>query len=497
MPRTQLSNDAPAPVRDAGSRRQLFLDETLVASLSGAHSTMHPPRRTGMVVLTPDLPHEVRGGHRGVGSYSSVLREGGLTRLWYYVRLDRDDPTTWRVCYAESEDGLRFHKPALGLVPTDGSPANNVVIQEPWLQGCCVWVDPHASPPQRYRTQAKGYKGDLVFHASPDGLHWEETHRVRIGACDTQNVVFWDELSGCYVLYTRAWEEFDDPHLDRRKVRRLTSHDLAEWNDQGVVWQADEVDLVGRETNTGQPPVDYYGAAVYRVPGAGDLYAMLPQAYWHFYRRPLEQRMGRRGGPDGPPMEILGPGAIDARLAASRDGLHFSRMGGGAPFLRLGPAGAFDSRMVWALPNPVPMGDEVWFYYSGGNRDHERYLDPAASEPLGGVGLAVMRADGYQSVDADYRGGEVITQPLRFSGSRLEVNLDTSGGGVAWVDLLDAGGQPIEGYSGEDAAPLWGNDVHLPVRWRHGGDVSALQGRPLRVRFRMRDCRLYAFQFLT
>ena len=495
MDKTRPIAGLSSAVHDIDGSRQLILDGSLIGSSTNAQLTMHEQTRTGEILVTSDIAPE-RPEPPAMGSYSTALREGGRTRIWYFVRVDRNDPATWRVLYAESEDGLHFQKPALGLVDVDGSTANNVVINEPWLQGCCVWIDPHAPPAQRYRTQAKGYKGDLVFHASPDGLRWQETHRIHIGACDTQNVVFWDERSGRYVLYTRAWEEFEDRHLDRRMVRRLASDDLHTWVDEGVIWEADSLDLEGRETITGQPPVDYYGAAVYRVPGAGDLYVMLAQAYWHFWQRPPEQRWGRRGGPDGPPMQILGPGAIDARLAVSRDGLHFSRAGAGAPFLRLGPAGAFDSRMVWALPNPVPMGDEIWFYYAAGNRDHEQFLDPAASEPLGGIGRAVLRADGYQSLDADHRGGEATTVPLRFSGSRLEVNLDTSGGGVAMVDILDEAGEPIPGFSGDAAAPLWGNSVHLPVSWREGNALGSLAGRPVRLRFRLRDCRLYAFQFL-
>jgi hypothetical protein len=36
----------------------------------------------------------------------------------------------------------------------------------------------------------------VEFHASPDGLHWEPTHAVEIGDCDTRNLAFWDEIAG-------------------------------------------------------------------------------------------------------------------------------------------------------------------------------------------------------------------------------------------------------------------------------------------------------------
>jgi hypothetical protein len=37
--------------------------------------------------------------------------------------------------------------------------------------------------------------------------------------------------------------------------------------------------------------------------------------------------------------------------------------------------------------------------------------------------------------------------------------------------------------------------VAKPVTWRARGDLAALGSRPIRLRFIMRDARLYAFQF--
>ena len=35
----------------------------------------------------------------------------------------------------------------------------------------------------------------------------------------------------------------------------------------------------------------------------------------------------------------------------------------------------------------------------------------------------------------------------------------------------------------------------MPVRLRNGSDVASLEGKPVRVRFHLQDCKLYAFQF--
>jgi len=63
------------------------------------------------------------------------------------------------------------------------------------------------------------------------------------------------------------------------------------------------------------------------------------------------------------------------------------------------------------------------------------------------------------------------------------------------VELLDASDQPIQGFSREEATALYENHVCLPVTWKANRSVASLAGKPIKIRFLMRDCRLYAFQF--
>ena len=65
------------------------------------------------------------------------------------------------------------------------------------------------------------------------------------------------------------------------------------------------------------------------------------------------------------------------------------------------------------------------------------------------------------------------------------------------VELLDQQGHPIPGFTREDVLPVNGNSVRMPVRWKGANsDVSQLAGKPIKVRFLMRECKLYAFQFV-
>ena len=480
-------------VIDVGSKKQLFIDDRFIASSRGVELTVNPPHRDGHVLLAADQPWEK--GHT-IGVYSSVLKEQGKVKMWYDLR--RPSPGgpydyELRVCYAESENGIDFIKPQLGLHEVDGSTANNVVMPG-IVGGCSVWIDPHAPPDERYKNQAKVYpSSEFHMHSSPDGLRWKLFAKLDPGpgGWDTQSIVFWDPKPKRYALFTRRWFRHERRDENYRTVRRLESDDLRNWDNQSIVMQADEIDLATHKTSTGQPAVDYYGADVFKYSEAEDVYVMLAQAFWHWH-----ERMPSDGPVPQDEFKHLGPSTFDVRLAVSRDGKHFKRAGNRQTFLSNGPAGRFDSRFVWAMPHPVRMGDSLWIYYVGGNRDHDFIIDPAANgQYLTGISRAVLRLDGFVSADADYTGGEITTPPIRFAGAHLELNVETGGGGSMLVEMLDESEQPIPGYTKSDAIVVQGNSVRMPVRWKSTNDVSQHAGRSVRLRFHLQDCKLYAFQF--
>ena len=55
-----------------------------------------------------------------------------------------------------------------------------------------------------------------------------------------------------------------------------------------------------------------------------------------------------------------------------------------------------------------------------------------------------LRLDGFVSVRAPYKGGELVTKPLVFSGSKLQLNCETGAGGFVQVEIQDQEGKPIE-----------------------------------------------------
>ena len=495
--RSNESNSQPAslwatasakPI-NVGTRKQLFVDEKFVEQKFNVELVMNRPHPTGELLVTADQDYEAGGT---VHLYSSVLKEAnGTVRLWYDL-FTPTGPGPYEhqrcVSYAESRDGLHFVKPNLGLYEKHGDKDNNVVLPGV-IGGASVWIDPKAPAEHRYKTQAKVYpSGKFHMFSSPDGIRWSLWAEIDPqGATDTQTIVFWDDPTQRYLFFGRhKLRENEAPQGDVdarfRSVRRAEMLDLKKIQNTGLAIWPDKIDRSLYDSESGEPPVDYYGATVFRYSEAPDVMIMLAQAFWHWMP-------SSNGGYNA-------PGTRDVRLAISRDSKTFQRCGQWRPFISPGTEGRFDSRQIWVLPNPIVMGDEIWFYYAGLNYDRADRTDPAApgGKRTGGIGRAVLRLDGFVSIDAPYEGGEFTTPPIVFEGNHLELNVDTCGGGSVRVELLSADGRPLPGFSGSASSWHLGNSVKLPVTWP-SGELRTLAGQPVKLRFTMRDTKLYAFQF--
>ena len=260
LPAPWQARAAAEPLR-IGSEKQLFLDDRVIESSTNVERVMNPPYQPLEPVLIANAPWEL-AEHAHVWNSATVRKEDGKIRLWYHLLTLREEARETGpvakgeyVAYAESEDGIHFVKPELGLHEFGGTTANSIVI--PNCRGVAAWLDPQAPPEARYRTQTKGPQGRLTFHHSPDGIHWELTRAIDIGDCDTQSMAFWDETLGRYVLYTRKWVRFENKFHSYRYHRRMESNDLEHWDNEVQVLGADEADLATYETSAGQPTVDY------------------------------------------------------------------------------------------------------------------------------------------------------------------------------------------------------------------------------------------------
>ena len=82
-------------------------------------------------VLSPsrDNPHAT--DYVATHFYGTVLQDGGKFRMWYYsagwVAKPGETIQEGPICYAESDDGIRWTKPNLGQVEYKGSRDNNAI----------------------------------------------------------------------------------------------------------------------------------------------------------------------------------------------------------------------------------------------------------------------------------------------------------------------------------------------------------------------------------
>lgn len=501
----------PAEELPIADRRQVFIDGRFLQEARGVELRVHQPRKTGEFTIQPEHPWE-RGG---IGPYCTVLKEGPTYQLWYHAV----DALNWHtatrggcICYARSADGIHWEKPELGLTEYEGNRKNNIVLGHGaggvhiGQAGAMVFVDPSAPPAERFRMvkKVKEVADGIHVFSSPDGLRWTLTHRQVLTArpekrghhLDTQNVIFWDDRIRKYVAYGRRNLRRDGSQgraIFRGEAEQLARFPVAQ--DMPVALAPDRSDLFHGSTAV----VDYYASAAIKVPWADDAYYMFPTAYYHYTSGALREFRG------GVPTNA---GPIHTQFAASRDGIGWRRFDR-RPFVSLGMRGEFDWASCRVIHGVVPdtSGREMFLYYWGSDRLHGWDRDDRNKKILRDAGLAVtknvavisrlvIRQDGFISVRAAYTGGEFTTPPLLFRGTKLVLNVDTSATGIVRVGLLDRDGRALPGYGDEACDRIHtANQTDRVVTWRGASDVSRCAGKPVRIRFRLRDADLYAFQF--
>jgi len=440
-----------------GSRLELFVDDCLIGRVSGAAELRlnHPTPRE--VVFVTDRPWE-----GNTSAYFTVFRDGSVYRMYYRGSgSDAKTPNRARgevACYAESKDAVHWTRPELGLFEFAGSKKNNIVWDGIGTHDFTPFKDTKPGCPARRRYKAfgrgrpKAPRGLYAF-GSPDGIHWSpmsEKAVITRGAFDSQNLAFWDSVRSEYRAY------FRDFRAGKRDIRTATSRDFLHWSDP--VWL--EYPGAPREhlyTNQISP---YYRA---------------PHIFLGFPARYLPDRGS----------------IVEGLLMSSRDGRSFHRWHEALirPGLNRRKWRNRSNYIWWGLvetPSSLPGAVRELSlyvnegYYAGDSTCIRRYT---------------IRLDGFVSVHAPLKGGQLVTKPLRFEGRELVVNFSTSAAGGVAVEVQDEAGKAVEGFALSDCPAIFGDAVEQTVRWKGGPDVSALAGRTARLRFVLKDADLYSLRF--
>jgi hypothetical protein len=123
------------------------------------------------------------------------------------------------------------------------------------------------------------------------------------------------------------------------------------------------------------------------------------------------------------------------------------------------------------------------------------YVNQDYAQPTAHLHRYSMRIDGFTSLSAPYKGGEMITKPFTFSGHELEINYSTSAAGEIRFELQDENGVPIPGFTLGDSQAIIGNEISRVVRWKDSAELGSLIAKTVRLRVQMSDADLYSIRF--
>ncbi|HNY80558.1 MAG: hypothetical protein RBS72_19600 [Sedimentisphaerales bacterium] len=444
------------PIRIA-DRWELLVDRYLIEQMEGAvELRLHEPAPQE-IALVHDQPWE--GNSCG---YHTIFQDGPIYRMYYRGwnhNMSTGQPTHPAVvCYAESQDGTQWERPALDLVEFEGSRQNNIVWAGAGTHNFVPFKDtnPQCRPEALYKAVGQPEDGSraLLAFQSADGLRWQLVADKPIltqGAFDSQNLAFWDAVRQEYRCYFRDFRD------GRRDIKVSTSADFVRWTEPEWL-QFPDAPNEHLYTNAVMP---YYRA---------------PHLLIGFPTRFLPDR-----------------GSLTEGLfMSSRDGRAFDRWA--EAFIRpgLNPDKWHNrSNYIWwglvETESPLPGGGRELSLYT----DESYYFEGKAVRTR----RYTCRIDGFVSVHATLAGGEVVTKPILFEGDELVVNVSTSAAGGLRVQIEHLNGRSATGHGLTQCPEIYGDAIEHTVKWQSGSDVSALAGRPVRLRFALRDADLYAFGF--
>lgn len=142
----------------------------------------------------------------------------------------------------------------------------------------------------------------------------------------------------------------------------------------------------------------------------------------------------------------------------------------------------------------IVRGNEIWQYGTEFETVHGD-IEARKKKGDGYIVRYVQRVDGFVSLDTGNRVGTARTKPVKVSGKKLLLNLDTGALGEMRVGLLTADGNPISGFDAAACDYVEYNGTGREVTWGGKGDLSALAGKDVRLEFRSNRTKLYSFRF--
>ena len=485
-----------------GSSKECLFDSALLdPSGTSAAFRLHAPVYRG-TVMVHDAPWEgngcdyhnfffdpdwkgVRGDH-----------PGGMYRMYYLGwwmsngNNDSQKPGGIRVCYAESEDGLSWEKPSLGLAEFKGSRENNLLFSQDEpnnFDNFMVFRDtcPACLPEERYKAVASWNGGEsgkpnvLRAYYSADGIRFRlGPILTSAGNFDSLNVAFYDEYAGIYRVYFRGFHEIPSGDLNAgvRDIRTMVSPDFQNWSEPALL------------DFRGAPDYALYTNCVLPCPGAPHILIGFPTRYME--RQSWSKNFDELTGAEARKKRMTlhpryGLTVTDCVFMVSRDGKSFQRyedaliVPGPENGLNWIYGDAYPARGILTAPSPMPGAPDEFSLLIPANHWSDK---PAVLDRYG------IRKDGFVSLRGPMEGASMLTMPFTYTGEDLVVNFSTSARGSILFRLISDEGV----FESEET---FGDALERRVRFPDDGTVGILSGKPVRLEAVLRDADLYSFTF--
>lgn len=527
------ASESDRPSIEVGLTKQLFVDDWVVAEQHNLKRTLGTVQKANdseplVFTRTTKSGKEVPFDCWALAASVSHDADRNVFRMWHRISFDdvSQQPTEENLSsddiglgsgyfrgYSESVDGIHFSFVSkLQGLTTSGD--TNLVVT----------LDEHESDPaHRYKI---GYDADTRVHGaalahSSDGIHWtpyNDGQPVTYRACDFTNQILWDQEVQAYRLYTRT--DFgngggplagtvDVPVGDQMlEVRGVRSMINPHFKNNPTGWQLERHWLLDGEVDhpANRPPIEQllkdpdYLEQVREQALRRQAYIMTAWLFEgvHFgLLAVLEWPSDVSEGTESDFVTRHEKSVENFYIITSRDGVswNFHWVYAGEPLVPRGPSGAWDKDMVFPTSQIVTHNDKHWIYYGGTNERHVSAERNVWFQREGSIGLAWLRLDGFVGIEAGTNPGTLTTKPFLLQGANLELNLDARPDGVVRVEVLDANGQPIPDFSGENSAKLSGVDhLRATLAWPGQSDLSQLKNQVVQLKFHLTNSRLYAFQ---
>ena len=464
--------------------RQLFVDSFLISN-TNLTSVYHKANYYDLnPVLKVDRKWELTPeGYEYAAPFSDGIwydDKDGKFKMWYLAGAGYVDTLKHSLytCYAESLDGKTWTKPSLDIVPGTN------VVDTMNRDASTVWLDRNEKDPsKRWKFFNVEYKPDYiqwqyVLKYSADGIHWSKPV-AQSGAVSDRCTAFYNPFTNKWVMSmrhhcnvswrSRAYLEHADPEEAVSLAHRLREG----VPDKHIVFWFTPDDKEKRHER--YPDVD---PGIYNFDAIA--YESIMLGFYSQWQGP-ENHIARG---------LMIPKRNEIMLGYSRDGFHFARPSH-SPFMPVNETdGAWNYGNMQSV-NGVPLivGDSLYIYSSGRSKNGV-WWDAGVS-----TGLATLRRDGFVSMRAGNKEGFLTTEKLSFDGKYFFVNADVKAKGAQLkVELLDADGNPIPGFTKRDCVVMRGADkTKQLITWKGKQDLTDLQGRTIRAKFYLTRGDLYAF----